>query len=267
MLFFLGLFIVGVLVGLYDSVVGSGGIALTAVLSFLNVPPALTIGTMRTVTLIQESVSLVAFLRKKLVEIKLSLFIGLVAAGTSILGAKYVFLVPDYALKIIIVTVMLVLAVLIPLLRIKKKTYRPIYIIKTLYAELIEEDTTVVAISKQRLIILFLSFGLLGLYGGFYGAGFGTIALMLFTYVGRTNLLVGAGNSRMVGFLVSLAAGIIFLNNGAVSWTHFIPLAGGTIIGAWFGVDFADKFGTKYIKLLLTFAVIVISIKLLVGIL
>ena len=89
------LFIIGLVIGLYDSVAGSGGLALVSVLSLFNLPPQMTLGTMRLVTLVQESVSLGAFLKKGLVELKTSIILGLFAAIGSIIGTTIIFNIPE----------------------------------------------------------------------------------------------------------------------------------------------------------------------------
>ena len=255
------LFIIGLVIGLYDSVAGSGGLALVSVLSLFNLPPQMTLGTMRLVTLVQESVSLGAFLKKGLVELKTSLILGLFAAIGSIIGTTIIFNIPEEVLALIIAVLMVILAGLIPFLNFKRQLPRPIYLIKKLYKELTDQDTTIKSVSNKKFMLLLLIFFGLGIYGGFYGAGFGTVSLIVFTYLACTNLLVGAGNSRMVGFIMSVAASTVFFTKGAVSWPHFIPLSAGTIIGSWFGVELADKFGVKYVKIALTFAVLAASIK------
>ncbi|MBD3365905.1 TSUP family transporter [candidate division WWE3 bacterium] len=259
------LFGVGLVIGLYDAVVGSGGLALMGVLSISGLPPHVAIGTMRLLSLVQEGVALVAFLKRKLIDVKLSLLLGGLASLASGLGAILVFRVSDTTLTPMIAVLMLLLAFAIPILHSKTKTFRSIYVLRSVYKNLIDESA-IETIPQKRIILLMGIFILLGLYGGFYGAGFGTFSLIAFTTIGGMKLLRGAGNSRLVGFLMSLAATGIFLSKGAIAWNFFFPLGLGTVLGSWYGVALADKLGSKYMKILLTLVVVATAIKLLLDV-
>lgn len=260
---FLLLFSAGLGIGLYDSVVGSGGLALVSILTLLNIPPLSAIGTMRVVTLVQEAVSTAAFWRKDLIDWKLASILSAIVMVGAILGASVVLHLPQKWIPLIVGVLMILLASAIPFLRLKTKarTRKSLFEKFTARIRRIREQASGAA--KRRTMIMAGLVFLLGIYGGFYGAGFGTFALLLFTLVGRLPLIESAANARVVGLTMSSAAGILFISRGNVNWDIAPPLLLGTIVGAWYGVELADRWGTRYIKILLTLVVLASGIKLL----
>lgn len=103
----------------------------------------------------------------------------------------------------------------------------------------------------------------LSMYGGFYGAGFGTIALFPFSLIAGLGIIRSAAYARCIGFGMSLAATIVLLPNNIIIWRLLVPLGLGTIVGSWLGVSFATKLPIKYLRIALYGIVLLAACKLL----
>ena len=102
---------------------------------------------------------------------------------------------------------------------------------------------------------------LLGIYGGFFGAGYGTLLMFLLVYSGYT-FVNASGTARFIGLIMSLTASFIFARNGLINYEYALSLGMGSSIGAWIGAGMGIKKGNKFIKTLMIILVIITVIKL-----
>lgn len=236
------LFIVGFFTGIYASVVGGGALVLVPVFSLLGTPIVTSLATMRLGATVQEFVSAIAFWRKKAIEWDSTLWVSIWTMIGGYLGARIVLDLDKRVLSYVIAVTMVGLLFLLP--------------------HLGKTETRSTPLPRYWLPIFAVLGFLLGVYGGFYGAGFGTFVMFLFAILGGSSLLSSAGNARVIGFLMSLAASFVFLKEHVVDWNLFFPITGGMIIGSWVGVDWAVKFGSRWIKFLLILIVLASFVKL-----
>ena len=102
---------------------------------------------------------------------------------------------------------------------------------------------------------------MLGIYGGFFGGGFGSFIMFLLLFSGFT-FIKSAAIGRVVGFIMSLTATIVFAFNGLIHYPYAISIGLGSAIGSWVGVSIALKKGNKYIKTLFIIIILLTIIKL-----
>ena len=96
-------------------------------------------------------------------------------------------------------------------------------------------------------ILTGISTFLLGIYGGFFGGGFGTFMMFLLVIMGFS-FIKSAAISRVVGFLMSLSATIVFAQQGLIHYLYGIALGAGFAVGGWIGIGIALKKGDNYVK-------------------
>jgi uncharacterized membrane protein YfcA len=119
--------------------------------------------------------------------------------------------------------------------------------------------------NRNHLIGLALSMILLGLYGGFFGAGFGVfiaITLVLFGY----SFLESAAMGRVIGFCQSLAAMVIFAQHGLINYPLGVALGIGFAIGSWIGIGITLRKNERYIKSLLLLVILLSLVKVILNI-
>lgn len=235
------LFIAGLVAGMYGSIIGGGGLIGFPSLILIGVGTETAIATGRFNAVFMEGSSVVAFARKKLVRWRQALPLALIAVPTSILGARIVTSINETFVNTIVALILVSLLFLLPRIKSSQK-----------------EDTKIINSRSNFMKMAFLVFAL-ALYGGFYGAGFGTMIMFPLLIFGGNTLLESSGGARLIGLFMSVAASVVFISNGLVDFSLALPQLLGGIIGAQIGVHFADKIDAKKIKLALG-AVILISV-------
>jgi uncharacterized membrane protein YfcA len=235
---FIGVFIGGILGGLYASSVGGGALISIPLLVLLGQSPHFAIATTRFAAVPLELTSSVRFYLNKKINLKLALSLGALASIGAVAGVVAVVQINEKLLNFI-VGIMLVIAALALFNRdrFRVKQYEP---------------------SKRNYFYLALISLILGVYGGFFGAAFGVfmaIALAMFGF----SFMNSAAMTRVIGFCMSLAATIAFAHYHLINYKLGIILGLGFAIGSWVGIGVALKRGERYIKALL-FIVIILSL-------
>ena len=87
-----------------------------------------------------------------------------------------------------------------------------------------------------------------GIYGGYFGAGIGILMLASFSILGLTNIHQMNGFKNLLGGAVNALAVIYFATNKMVSWPDVGVLAAGAITGGYAGAGVARKIGQKAVR-------------------
>lgn len=246
------LFFGGLVAGSYGSIVGGGSLVSFPLLILLGLPTETAIGTNRFNAIFSEASSSFAYWRKNLLQWKYALPLGVLSIPASILGAQIVSGVSDNTINIIIAAALLLLLIFLPKINQMKPTKA--------------SSGQIVSYTSKKYLGMSVIVLSLAVYGGFYGAGFGTFILFPFILIGGSSFLQGSANARFVGLLMSIAASVVFISNGQVDYAAAMPQLIGGIIGAQLGVKFAVKAESKWIKLVLTLVVIASAVKLLLDV-
>lgn len=104
---------------------------------------------------------------------------------------------------------------------------------------------------------------LLGIYGGFYGAGVSTLLCFTMVYLMGRTMVQGIGTAQVLTFFISLAASVSFALDGFIKYLEVIPLGLGLVTGALIGPKLAVRFGNRYVKILFAIIVSIAALKLL----
>jgi len=241
---FIILFFGGILTGLYASLVGGGGLVTFPLLILTGLPTHIAIATNRLGAVILELSSIVNFYKEKTMNLRLGIFLGVFAGLGSIIGSFIVIkITPKFLNLIIAILFLLIFIVLLnkDKLGLKEKKLK----------------------NKNPLLISLFSF-LLGIYGGFFGTGFGTFIMFLLVLYGFT-FIKSAATARIIGFIMSLTAAIVFALNGLIVYSYALSIGFGTIIGSWYGVKIGIKKGNNYIRTLFFVLIILTVVKLILD--
>ena len=104
-----------------------------------------------------------------------------------------------------------------------------------------------------------------GIYGGFYGAGAATfLAYILILVFGQT-FLESAGTLKVAGTLMTLSSSLTFAANGAIHYPLAASMFLGSFIGSTAGAYYSDRIGNVWIKRLFIGVVLIMGIKLLLS--
>lgn len=90
----------------------------------------------------------------------------------------------------------------------------------------------------------------LGLYGGFYGAGVTTLLTISLVFLVGATLIQGIATAQVMTLVISLAASIGFILDGHVNYVYALPLGAGMVGGGYLGPVAAVYMGNRYLKFL-----------------
>ncbi len=105
-------------------------------------------------------------------------------------------------------------------------------------------------------VFVFLFQFLVGVYGGYFGAGMGILMLAALGLIGLTDLHQMNGLKNLLAVCINGIAAIYFGISGAVAWRDGILMAIGAIAGGYIGARVARRLGRKFVRI----AVIVIGL-------
>lgn len=90
---------------------------------------------------------------------------------------------------------------------------------------------------------------LLGVYGGYFGAGIGFVTLGMFAALGMRDILAMGAIRTLLAAAINAAAVITFVWAGAVLWPQCVVMIAGALAGGWFGARFAQKADPRKMRL------------------
>ena len=91
---------------------------------------------------------------------------------------------------------------------------------------------------------------ILGVYGGYFGAGIGFVMLGMFAALGMRDIHAIGAIRTLLSAAINAAAVVTFIVAGAVLWPQFAVMVAGALTGGWFGARFAQKADPVRMRLL-----------------
>ena len=89
---------------------------------------------------------------------------------------------------------------------------------------------------------------IVGVYGGYFGAGIGILMLAALGFMGFTNIHRMNGLKNWGGFCMNLVAAATFARSGIVEWPIALSMAGGSIAGGYLGARGAQRLPPSLIR-------------------
>ncbi len=89
---------------------------------------------------------------------------------------------------------------------------------------------------------------IVGIYGGYFGAGIGILMLAAFSILGMTDIHQMNGFKNLLGGAINLLAAIYFISQKMVYWPDVGIMALGAIVGGYAGAGTARKLGRKVVR-------------------
>jgi hypothetical protein len=103
---------------------------------------------------------------------------------------------------------------------------------------------------------------LVGIYGGYFGAGMGILMLAALGLIGLTDLHQMNGLKNVLAVCINGVAAIYFVMASAVAWGDVAVMTGGTIVGGFIGARVARKLGRKFVRAFVVVIGIVMTVAL-----
>ena len=93
---------------------------------------------------------------------------------------------------------------------------------------------------------------LVGVYGGYFGAGIGILMLAVLGFMGFANIHTMNGLKNWGGLLMNAVAAIMFAASGIVNWQVALAMAAGSVIGGYGGARLAQRVGQAPVRRAIT---------------
>jgi uncharacterized protein len=102
--------------------------------------------------------------------------------------------------------------------------------------------------------------GLIGIYGGFFGAGMGMVTLAGLTLLGLTDIRAMNALKNLFTALTNAVAIVVFVAAGAVSWPHALVMMAGGVAGGFAGGKLAVFLPADRVRLIVIVAGTVLTV-------
>jgi uncharacterized membrane protein YfcA len=89
---------------------------------------------------------------------------------------------------------------------------------------------------------------LVGIYGGYFGAGIGILMLAALGLIGLTDLYQMNGLKNLLTITINGVAAIYFAVSGAVLWIDALIMAVFSIAGGFAGAKLAKRLGRRFVR-------------------
>jgi uncharacterized protein len=96
-------------------------------------------------------------------------------------------------------------------------------------------------LSWQAITITSILELLLGVYGGYFGAGIGFVTLGMLAALGMRDILAMGAIRTLLAAAINASAVVTFIGAGAVLWPQCVVMIVGALTGGWYGAGYAQK--------------------------
>ena len=231
-----------------DAIGGGGGIISLPTYLLAGLPMHMALGTNKLSACIGTMASTVRYVKNGYVN----WFLGIPSIGLALVGAhlgtKLQLAVDEKFLKLVLVSILPVIAVV--LLRKKElpEEWRPLN-------------------EWLRRTIVWGASWIIGIYDGFYGPGTGTFLLLIFCYLGKIDVRTASGNVKLVNLSSNIGALFTSLAAGKVMVPLGFAAAIFSISGQYLGAGLAMKNGSKVVRPVILLVILLLAGKVLLELL
>lgn len=223
--------------------VSAGGSFITLpLLIFMGLPATVANATNRVAIFMQNMVSVPTFYVKKELDLKGACVLAIPAVLGGVVGSFVAVSLDDRMMKRVIAIVLLVM----------------------LFSLFFQADRWLKGVIENRKGMItvkeFISFFLVGIYGGFIQAGVGVFLLAASVWATGYNLNRANPIKVFIALSYTVVALIIFSANDLIRWEYGIILGLGNMLGAWIGVHLSIKGGAKFIRWMLVVVILFFSL-------
>lgn len=236
------------LAGFVDSIAGGGGLISFPAYLLAGVPVHVILGTSKLSAFPGAIVAAARFAKSGLVQWKLALPCGLIAALGAFAGARIALGVDEAVIRSLMVVVLPVVA---------------FYVLRS-KPDPGEEEKAELPFEKLLIPSLAASF-VIGAYDGFYGPGTGTFLILVFAGPLKMHMKHSAGISKVVNLAADIGALLTFTASGKVNVALGVAAALFCMAGSYFGSGLVVNNGQKIVRPVILTVLVMLFAKILVG--
>ncbi|MDP8268625.1 MAG: sulfite exporter TauE/SafE family protein [Candidatus Tenebribacter davisii] len=240
MIFLISLFFIGIIAGFINTLAGGGSALVLPILIVAGIPSPIANATNRVAILLQNITGSYRFHKHNVLEVRSIVHITIAAIIGAVAGSIFaVNITSAYYDKILAVVFIIIL---ILMLKPHKK-----------------KSALTSTLPKWLEFIIFI---IIGFYGGLVQVGIGFIFLATLNLIEEFDLIKANAIKVFIIMSYTFFTVIIFALSGKIIWKYGLVLASGNVIGAFIGVKAAITGGEKFVKIILTIAIIIACLKL-----
>jgi uncharacterized membrane protein YfcA len=236
----------GVLVGIINTLAGGGAVISMTLFMALGLPIGVANGTNRIAVVLQNFTSSVAFLRKRMLNVKSGIKLSIPAVVGNIVGSIAAMRISDTIFTVCMTVVMSLVL---------------IYMIT-------DQEHKHVHIHGGRELDVrwwhYLWFLLLGFYGGYIYIGLGYVLLAVTIWSMKLDIITANVVKCFIIFVATPFSLAIFMINGQVDYVYGLWHGLGNVIGALLASHFALVLGAKFVRYF-TLSILVVCFADIIG--
>ena len=230
----------------FGTLVGGSSLITIPLLILMGLPPHTAIGTDRLGTSGIALAGLYSFHRQGMMRYGLAFVVGIPCLIGGFIGANLALQVsPELLKRFIVALTVTFLAVVIANPRLG----------------VVAMGTEHRPTAGRYVLGAFLSL-LSGIYGGFYGAGMGTLMSYIMILVFHQTFLESAANTKVAGIMMSVTSAATYAYHGAIHLPLALVMFAGSCIGSYASAQYSDRIGNVWIKRIFVGVALVMAIKL-----
>ena len=232
------LFVIAIIAGFIDTLVGGGGLLAVPALMLSGMPPIYVLGTNKLQGSMGTGIATFVLFRKNKLKWDRIKYLMLASFCGAVLGAVIVQLINTKFLSFVIPVVLVIIA---------------IYFIispepqKQLSNGLSDRSFNNVAVPT------------IGFYDGMFGPGAGSFYILTGVLFKKLDIIQSTILAKPLNFASNVAGLVVFLSFGHVAWLIGLLMMSGQLIGASLGVNYLLKANPRVIR----FLIVVMSISML----
>tara|TARA_B100000470_G_scaffold95689_1_gene73893 strand:- start:789 stop:1550 length:762 start_codon:yes stop_codon:yes gene_type:complete len=224
------LFIVGIIAGFLDTLVGGGGLLAVPALLLSGIPPIYVLGTNKFQGSMGTGIATFILFRKKKLDwhsvkkLMLASFVG------SVIGGIIVQFIDTQLLSFVIPIVLFVIAI---------------------YFIISPKPKSISINSKSNKKFDSYAVPVVGFYDGMFGPGAGSFFVMTGVMLKKLEIIQATILAKPLNFASNIAGFIVFFTFGHIAFLIGLIMMLGQFIGSFFGTHYLLKANTKVIRLLI----------------
>ena len=236
------LFIVALFAAGIDAIAGGGGLLVVPTMLILGINPLVTLGTNKLQSCFGTATSSYNYFKNGLLKENNIKLLAIISFVGSLIGT---FLVSQLSNEL--------LNNLIPILLIGAAIF------------LIINKGNKFNISKSVVLAFLPLVFLIGFYDGFFGPGTGTFFVMTFLIIKNRSIMQATAATKVLNLSSNFASFLVFQYKGFVIWELALIMAIAQVTGAYIGSKLAIKNGEKFVRPVIVFISIVLSLRILTS--
>ncbi len=232
----------GVLAGIIEASAGGSGLIVIPLLLMAGVSPAAAMATSKLQYMFGAVTSITRFHQARLIQWKTVLPLAALTAFSGAVGAFALVWIKNSLLTL-----------LVPPLLIAAAGY-------FIFSPRLSDEPN--HLRRPFLPLLLPGLALVGFYDGFFGVGSGSFYVLLLVWGLGLAAREATATAKIVDFVSAFAALIVLISQHEVLWLPGLALGIGQILGAWLGAGLVIRRGARFIRPVLAFMSLALSLKL-----